>query len=176
MQIFRTPSGLPVGVTLRQCKNIVLRVNERPPYIHLSVPYGADVAEALRFADSKNAYIRQRLQKVQQQLEEKPNYTLAQRQAFYVLVKLKAAYWSEEMRLRFSTLTLKDMRTRWGSCHHIKRSISISSRLIGYPPECLDYVLVHELAHLRHPNHQPEFWKLVEQYMPDWKRIRAMLR
>ena len=67
-----------------------------------------------------------------------------------------------------------NQRTLWGSCTIDDRSIRISSRLVDEPPWVLDYVLVHELAHLAEPNHGPEFWTLVQRY-PKAERARGWL-
>jgi predicted metal-dependent hydrolase len=66
------------------------------------------------------------------------------------------------------------MRTRWGSCTPATGTIRISSRLAAYPDWVRDYVIVHELAHLRHPGHGREFWRLVERY-PKTERARGYL-
>ncbi len=63
-----------------------------------------------------------------------------------------------------------NMGSRWGSCTPVDRSIRISDRLADYPPWVLDYVLVHELAHIVHPQHTPAFWGTVERAMPDYER------
>lgn len=79
------------------------------------------------------------------------------------------------MGLRPAGITITGARTRFGSCSS-KRRISFSFRLMQYPPEAIDYVVVHELAHLRHMNHSAQFYALIEQYMPDYKVRRAMLK
>lgn len=66
------------------------------------------------------------------------------------------------------------MRTRWASCTIEDATIRVSSRLRSMPPWVLDYVLVHELAHLQVPGHGPQFWELVEQY-PRTERARGYL-
>ena len=68
-----------------------------------------------------------------------------------------------------------DLCNIFGSCSS-KRRISFSFRLMQYPAEAIDYVVVHELAHLRHMNHSPQFYALIEQYMPDYKSRRALLK
>ena len=67
-----------------------------------------------------------------------------------------------------------NQRTLWGSCTYEDRSIRISTRLVNEPPWVLDYVLVHELAHLAQPHHGPEFWALVDRY-PRAERARGWL-
>ncbi len=83
-------------------------------------------------------------------------------------------HWSQVMGLRYSDMQLKGFRRRWGSCDS-KGLISINWRLIFVEPELLDYVLIHELAHLRHFHHGPEFWRLVAQFYPTWKQARQTL-
>lgn len=72
-------------------------------------------------------------------------------------------------------ITITDARTRLGSCSS-KGAICFSWRLMLYPDEAIDYVVAHELAHLRHLNHGPEFYAELERVIPDHKRRRAMLR
>jgi len=72
-------------------------------------------------------------------------------------------------------LRLSSARTRWGSCSH-HGGISLNWRLIFMPLAIIDYVVCHELAHLREMNHSPRFWSVVEQLCPDWRAQRLALR
>lgn len=76
---------------------------------------------------------------------------------------------------KVARLTLRDTRSRWGSCTH-QGALMFSWRLIFAPPEVLDYVAAHECAHLVEMNHSPAFWAVVERIFPDWKPCRAWLR
>jgi predicted metal-dependent hydrolase len=96
------------------------------------------------------------------------------REAASVLAAEVAAE-SERTGLQPRDLSIRDQRTRWGSCAH-SGHISLSWRLLLAPPEVLSYVVIHELAHLAQPNHGPGFWRLVAQYCPDFARHRAWLR
>ena len=72
-------------------------------------------------------------------------------------------------------IKITSARTRFGSCSS-KNSICFSWRLMLYPPEAIDYVIVHELAHIRHHDHSPAFYALIEQYLPDWKARMKLLK
>lgn len=72
-------------------------------------------------------------------------------------------------------VTVKDTRSRWGSCTSDGR-LAFSWRLVMAPPEVLDYVAAHECAHLLEMNHSPAFWAHVATCQPDWKRYRQWLR
>ncbi|MDI3336660.1 SprT family zinc-dependent metalloprotease [Defluviimonas aestuarii] len=76
---------------------------------------------------------------------------------------------------RFTRLTLRDTRSRWGSCT-VDGQLMYSWRLIMAPPDVLDYVAAHEVAHLVEMNHSPDFWAVVAGLMPDYARHRRWLR
>lgn len=76
------------------------------------------------------------------------------------------ARWLEGKAVPASVRWVGNMRTRWASCTPVDRAIRVSDRLRGAPPHVLDYVLIHELAHLLVPGHGPDFWALVESYPP----------
>ena len=80
------------------------------------------------------------------------------------------------MGVKADRITLKGMTSRWGSCQPSTGRICINVRLALYPPECLEYVVVHELCHLLERGHGPRFHALMGTFMPDWKERRAKLR
>jgi predicted metal-dependent hydrolase len=75
---------------------------------------------------------------------------------------------------RMPTLKVRDMKTRWGSCNRVKGLITLSLRLYSEKPEFVDYVMMHELAHLEHPDHQAGFKRFLSSHMPDWKARKAL--
>ena len=74
-----------------------------------------------------------------------------------------------------ATVTIREMKTRWGSCHPSKAYINLNSSLICKLTECIEYVVLHELAHLEHPNHSKQFYNYMSLHMPDWKRRKMKL-
>ena len=76
---------------------------------------------------------------------------------------------------RFTAISLRDVRSRWGSCT-AAGGLMYSWRLVMAPPDVLDYVAAHEVAHLVEMNHSAAFWAVVTRLRPDWKRQRDWLR
>ncbi|MFT3894347.1 MAG: SprT family zinc-dependent metalloprotease [Anaerolineales bacterium] len=87
----------------------------------------------------------------------------------------RVALFAERYQLAVGTIRITSARTRWGSCSP-KNNLSFSWRLVLTPPDVIDYVVIHELAHTVHHNHSKRFWKLVEKWMPDYKERRKQLR
>ena len=77
----------------------------------------------------------------------------------------RLAYHARRLNLKFERVTVRDQRSRWGSCSS-KKCISLNWRLILVDPELQDYVILHELAHLTEMNHSGRFWDLLDSYDP----------
>lgn len=75
----------------------------------------------------------------------------------------------------YNDVRVKGQRTRWGSCSS-KKNLNFNWRLIHTSKECIDYVIIHELAHTVHMNHSRNFWNLVEQFVPNYRVIKNSLR
>jgi hypothetical protein len=82
---------------------------------------------------------------------------------------------AREMRQRPGRLYIMDQRTKWANCSG-RRNLSFNWRLVMAPPEVLDYIVVHELAHLIEPRHSPRFWLIVQSHCPEYETQRSWLR
>ena len=91
------------------------------------------------------------------------------------LVSALAEEEAERLGVIFRRIRIGDQRTLWGSCS-VAGTLSFNWRLVLAPLEVLDYVVVHELCHLRVPNHSKTFWSLVEASRPGWREQRGWLR
>lgn len=87
----------------------------------------------------------------------------------------KVEYYARLMGVTPTRLTITRARTRFGSCSG-KNAISFSCYLLAYPEEAIDYVVVHELSHIRHHDHSPAFWREVETYLPDYRERKKLLK
>ena len=82
---------------------------------------------------------------------------------------------ADEMGIEYKSVGITSARGRWGSCSG-DNAIHYSFRLLFVPKEVVEYVVVHELAHVKYKNHAKAFWGLVAQYVPDWKEKRRYLK
>lgn len=97
------------------------------------------------------------------------------RQAAKEYFPARAAYYAELLGVTYATITIRDQKTRWGSCS-AKGNLNFNWRLMLAPPRVLDYVVVHELCHRIEMNHSKAFWNTVEMILPDYKEQKKWLR
>jgi len=83
--------------------------------------------------------------------------------------------WQPVVGVQASEWRIRKMKTRWGSCNIQARRIWLNLELAKKPKACLEYVLVHELAHLLERHHNSRFWGLMDDFMPQWRQYRAVL-
>ncbi|PPE06015.1 SprT family zinc-dependent metalloprotease [Williamsoniiplasma lucivorax] len=87
----------------------------------------------------------------------------------------RTSRWASLMNLNFKTLNVKLMANKWGVCYTQTQNIVYNTKLIHFLPEIIDYVIVHELTHLKHPNHSKNFWYTVEKYLPNYRELKELL-
>ncbi len=90
-------------------------------------------------------------------------------------IAVRAAYFAQKMGVSYGKITIREQKTRWGSCSS-KGNLNFNWKLILMPREVLDYVVVHELAHRKEMNHSRAFYQVVESIMPDYKIWQNWLR
>ncbi|RVT82742.1 M48 family peptidase [Rhodobacteraceae bacterium CCMM004] len=210
------PGNPPVAITLRRsgrARRISLRVSGLDGRVTLTLPPGVGADEALRFARSREDWIRGHLARRAAPVAVAPGAVLpvegrgrrvvagAVRSPVLQDAQLilpadrrsgaAAAAWVKELaRQRLTAavsrhaarlgrapgrITLRDPRSRWGSCSSAG-NVMFSWRLVLAPPEVLDYVAAHEVAHLAHMDHSPAFWAAVDRLYPGYADPRGWLR
>lgn len=85
------------------------------------------------------------------------------------------AKWEPLMGVKVERFFVQRMKTRWGSCNYVAQRIRLNTDLAKKPPECLEYIVVHEMAHLLEPSHNARFVALMDRFMPKWQFYRDQL-
>ena len=138
-------------------------------------PQNMSDAQIRKFVGSKDAWIQKHLQDKQQL----PKFTAQQLQAVgeeaAQVISARAAYFAPVLGVTYKRITIRTQRTRWGSCSG-KGNLNFNRLLVLMPPAVLDYVVVHELCHLKEMNHSTKFWALVESILPDYRQCKKWLK
>ena len=97
------------------------------------------------------------------------------REALKARVADLLSYWQKEVGVTVCDWGVKKMKTKWGSCNTQAKRIWLNLELAKKPPECLEYIVVHELVHLFERNHNERFRAYMDRFLPDWRERRALL-
>jgi hypothetical protein len=84
-------------------------------------------------------------------------------------------HWQQRLDVQINKLFVQAMSRQWGSCNPLTKNIRLNTQLAQKPKICVDYIVLHELAHLRVPTHGKEFIALLDSYLPDWNERRRLL-
>jgi hypothetical protein len=84
-------------------------------------------------------------------------------------------YWEKKMDLKVAEFGIKKMRTKWGTCNEEAKRIWVNLELVKKPFECIEYIVVHEMVHLRERNHNDKFVAYMNHYLPEWKQLKNEL-
>ncbi len=101
--------------------------------------------------------------------------TPADRATARTLVHARLEHFNQYYNFSYNKVAIRNQKTRWGSCSS-KRNLNFSVRILTLSPEAQDYLIIHELCHLKEFNHSSRFWALVAEQCPDYKRIRASMK
>lgn len=170
-----------VWILRKRIKNINLRVKQPDGRIEVSAPLRVDTSFVRAFVREKRDWIRKQQERIAASPQGRaaaasPDEVAQWREVVQAFVPPLIAKWEPIMGVKAGKIAYRNMTSRWGSCQPSTGRICINVRLALYPPECLEYVVVHELCHLLERGHGPRFHALMDAFLPDWKAIRAKLR
>ena len=145
-------------------------------------PLRLSEAKIQKFVEEKQEWILKNLEKIQKRDAQKENVqklSALERQHLQnkacVVIPRRVAYYAEKLGVSYGKITLRQQKTRWGSCSS-KGNLNFNWKLVLMPEEVLDYVVVHELAHRKEMNHSERFWNHAEKVLPDYQARRKLLR
>ena len=160
-------------------RSIALQVTEEG-FLVVRAPRMISQRDIFRFVEEKRLWIERKVREAALRArsappppspEEEKRLKVLARDAFIE----RACLYAEKMGVRFEKIRLGSARTRWGSCGP-RGTLSFNWKLIQAPTEVLDYVVIHELAHLVEHNHSPRFWAKVAEHCPDFRTAKRWLK
>lgn len=166
---------LSVEVAFKPMKSIRLRVCPPTGEVRVSAPRGLHNQVIEQFIHSRLDWIREHQQRIRKHPQAhlwQPLDTATRQQYRHQLEQqlppLIARY-EKALQVSVCSFNLRHMKTRWGTCNTRRRHICFNLELARRAPEALEYVVAHELAHLREAGHNKRFYALMDEVMPDWR-------
>ena len=155
---------------------------DREGKVTVRAPYSCEKKRIERFLLEKKNWIRQKV-KLQKEnamkRQEKREMPEAEKKYYRNLARevlgARTGYYARKMGVTYGRISIREQKTRWGSCSSAG-NLNFNWKLVLMPPELLDYVVVHELAHRKEMNHSPRFWAIVERELPDYCNRREKLK
>lgn len=165
----------------KRVKNLNLRIARDGDHVEVSAPTWMTQVDVVDFVRRKRDWIEMQMARVAatpmaRASQASPAEVAQWRAVVQACVPALVAAWEPIMGVKAGSLAYRNMTSRWGSCQPSTGRICINVRLALYSPECLEYVVVHELCHLLERGHGPRFQQLMDHFMPDWKQRRDKLR
>lgn len=159
-------------------KTIAIQI-DREGQVIVRTPYGITKRQVEEFLDEKKDWILQTRQRVEKRKTEQISISEEVRREGIERAKRifpeRTAYFAKRMGVDYGRITIREQKTRWGSCSS-KGNLNFNWKLVLLAPELLDYVVVHELAHRREMNHSKNFWRIVEAELTDYRERRRRLK
>ena len=173
-------NGVEVQVVRRRVKNMSLRINQSDGTVMLVAPMRLPEREIQSFLQAKADWIVTRRQAVldspmHRAEDASPDELRQWRAVVQAGTELLVDKWAPILGVRPKTLAYRNMRSRWGSCTPDTGRVCINIRLALYPPQCLEYVVVHELCHFFVRNHGAGFKALMDKHLPNWRESKKLL-
>lgn len=164
-------------VTRKPVKYTRIRVLPPDGRVAVTAPRHVSEREIAQFVEDKAAWIakhQQRIASLPPAMESDP-VPEELRPVLYARLGPLIEYWADRMGIAPPTYSVRRMKTRWGTCNVQRRHVTIALELARRDEELLEYVVVHELAHLFERNHGPRFKAVMTRYLPEWPQLRARL-
>ena len=162
----------------KNVKRIGIRINEDFEAV-VTYPLLTSKRKAEKFAAKNQAWIERAIQQKkafhEQHYVENPTSDEAKKELVDIATPM-LKHWEDLTGLRVKKLRARYMTSRWGSYSKKTGVITLSTQLLGFDKDVINYIVLHELAHVKYPNHGQGFKCFVAEYMPNWKEYRARLR
>lgn len=159
-----------------RCVKIILHSNGE---VVVTAPFWVRNKFIEKFLCEKGAWLNRKIEKAvrcgeRAGVDEKSDY-MGNKEGARRLVKNKLTYFNSHYNFQYQRIAIRNQRTLWGSCSS-KNNLNFNYRIVFLPEHLQNYLIVHELCHLKELNHSGKFWLLVEEKIPDYKKNRKELK
>ena len=155
-KIFYRGENYTICREVKECRNVKIYIDDKKQMIIVTVPKNLEECEIKKRVDK---LIKKHLKNATEEI-----------------LMETLPYWNNIMNLEHNSVVVKDTIGRYGSCIPTKKALQFSSRLAMLPQEAVDAIVVHELSHIVHKNHDKDFYNLVQKYIPNYKEIDKWLK
>ena len=178
---YQTNSDYEITVIRSKRKSLSVEVRSDCSVV-VRAPKWVSKREIDSFIEERTDWIEETLSKMQKRIDDSPVHDKysdrelekIRKEAKEIIPPLVDEI-ANRMNVRYGRVTLRFQKTVWGSCTS-KGNLNFNCLLILLPEQVMEYVIVHELCHLKYLNHSPSFWRQVEKYCPDYKFLRDFLK
>ena len=174
---------MKVAVIRSNRKTVAIQVNSDLS-VTVRAPYSASEKDIEEILKKKEAWISRHIEKIKktkERFEAEPTEKLTREKVIALaeealkVIPERVEYFAKVIGVTYGKITVRNQKTRWGSCSIHSKKIRMNLQLAVKSEECVEYVLVHELCHLLEPSHNQRFYDLMSHFLPDWRERKQKL-
>ena len=174
---------MKVTVIRSNRKTVAIQVNSDLS-VTVRAPYSASEKDIEEILKKKEAWISRHIEKIKktkERFEAEPTEKLTREKVIALaeealkVIPERVEYFAKVIGVTYGKITVRNQKTRWGSCSIHSKKIRMNLQLAVKSEECVEYVLVHELCHLLEPSHNQRFYDLMSHFLPDWRERKQKL-
>ena len=156
-----------------RAKRIIISI--KPEFVRVTIPHRQTLKDAQKFVEQKIDWIKRHSSNMNKLVQKGRELPKINKEEARVKLEKRLSELATEHRFRYNKVSIRNQRTRWGSCSS-KNNISLNMKLLHLPEQLIDYILLHELVHTRVKNHSKDFWSELETVVPNARTVDKQLR
>ena len=164
---------IPYEIERKKIKNLYIHIKDGK--VTVKAPIKLKDKNIYEFIDKKTKWIYNNIKKYQEKIKTKEKIEEKDIKELELVVQKNIEKYSKLLKVMPNKVKIKNIKYAWGSCSS-KKNISINMELAKKDEKVTEYVVLHEMCHLKQMNHSQKFWALVEKYMPEYKEYKKMLK
>ncbi len=172
-QIEYNGKTIPYELTKSKIKNMYIYVKNGK--VTVKAPVRLKDKQIRDFVNQKSKWIYEKIEQDRKRTKKQEEIKPEEVEKLEVVLKNSIEKYAKLLKEIPNKVRIKDIQYAWGSCSS-NRNITINKKLAGKDEKVIEYVILHEMCHLKYMNHSKQFWTLVEAHMPEYKKYRNMLK